>query len=132
MTVFSGAETLFESAPGLFPWARAVCFTCFGRMPRYWKATINGRSPAQPILPMGKQYNKVIKRKRRMAYVERKEAAKAAAAASCGQAVKAAKPAAAKPKAPAKPKTPKTVSASTPAPEPAPQISESQMPQPAV
>jgi hypothetical protein len=65
---------------------------------------------------MGKQYNKVIKRKRRHAYVQRKDAAQAAAVkvktAAARPAAKAAKPARA-------PRTTKTAPAS-PAAAPAP------------
>jgi hypothetical protein len=67
---------------------------------------------------MGKQYNKVIKRKRRHAYVQRKDAALAAAVkVKTAPARPAAKPA----KAKSAPRTPKTAPASTAAaPEPAP------------
>ena len=85
---------------------------------------------------MGKQYNKVIKKRRRLAYIQRKEAAQVAAAKApaAKPASKAAAPAAdaaPKPaKKPAKPKTLKTVWAWRPTPSPAPQIDESQAPVP--
>ena len=67
---------------------------------------------------MGKQYNKVIKRKRRHAYVQRKDAAQAAAV---KVKTAAARPAPKAAKAARAPRTPKTAPVSaTAAPEPAP------------
>ena len=67
---------------------------------------------------MGKQYNKVIKRKRRHAYVQRKDAAQAAAVkvktAATRPAAKAAKAA----RAPRTPKTAAVPAAAAPAPAP--------------
>jgi ATP-dependent DNA ligase len=65
---------------------------------------------------MGKQYNKVIKRKRRHAYVQRKDAALAAAV---KVKTAAARPAAKTAKTPRAPRTPKIAPAS-PATAPAP------------
>jgi hypothetical protein len=69
---------------------------------------------------MGKQYNKVIKRKRRHAYVQRKDAAQAAAVkvktAAARPAAKTAKAA----RAPRAPKTAPVSAAAAPAPAPAP------------
>ncbi len=66
---------------------------------------------------MGKQYNKVIKRKRRLAYVQRKDAAQAAAVK-----VKTApaRPVAKTAKAPRAAKTPKVTPAAAPAPQAVP------------
>ncbi len=86
---------------------------------RYWRATTTKEETLRN-LPMGKQYNKVVKRKRRQAYLQRKVAAQAAAvkpktAPVAAKAPKKAPKAEAAPKAPKVPKTPK---ASVPAPNP--------------
>ena len=67
------------------------------------------RSPVQPLLPMGKQYNKVIKRKRRAAIRGAQGSRKPPRPPRRRQAQARRQTRRAQAKAPAKPKTPKTV-----------------------
>ena len=67
---------------------------------------------------MGKQYNKVIKRKRRHAYVQRKDAAQAAAVKVKTAATRPVAKAAKTPRAPKTPKTPPAPAAAATDPAP--------------